>query len=64
MEYGGAEIKIVMTIDRKWKWSVELPGGTKSGKFRLRESAVAAAKNAIDRSKQPPKMKLARPTGR
>jgi hypothetical protein len=36
MNYRGFEIKVVVGIDKKWKWSVQLPVGRRQGEARLR----------------------------
>jgi hypothetical protein len=56
MNYRGFEIKVVVGIDRKWKWSVQLPVGRREGEARLRNEAVAAARTAIDRAVGPRKV--------
>jgi len=62
MEHRGVEYRIIQGIKRGlWKWSVETETGTKSGTSDGKDTAMAAAKRAIDTALDPIKRKLIPP---
>jgi len=50
MEHKGTEYSVVQSLDpKRWKWTVDLPGGkTKTGFSANRARAIGAAKTAIE----------------
>jgi len=56
MEYRGKPYSVVLSMDRKWKWTVEIDGH-KSGFAASRPLAEAHAKKEIDNALAPAKLK-------
>jgi hypothetical protein len=52
MEYKGVSYSVVQTIDKTFKWTVNLTNRQLSGEAHSRDSAIAEAINVIDKDQR------------